>query len=113
MKGDYAFPFQLALTELRSDIVLFSKSSKREVLLELTCPCEENMENWHSQKLDKYTQLSEVIEDNGCAIDLFAIEVGTRGYPSRLLSICLKTLGFKNKIVQKTAKSLSCISMKA
>ena len=83
------------------------------MLLELTCPCEENMESWHSQKLNKYTPLAKVIEDNGWAVDLFAIEVGARGYSSRLLSICLKRLGFNNKIVQKTTKSLSCISMKA
>ena len=113
MKGDYLFPFQLALTELRPDILLYSKSSKRAVLLELTCPCEENMESWHSQKLNKYTPLAKVIEDNGWAVDLFAIEVGARGYSSRSLSICLKRLGFNNKIVHKTTKSLSCISMKA
>ena len=95
------------------DILLFSKSSKRAVLLELTCPCEENMENWHSQKLNKYTPLAKVIEKNGWVVDLFAIEVGARGYSSKSLPICLKRLGFNNKIVQKTTKSLSCISMKA
>ena len=61
MKRDYLFPFQLVLTELHPDILLFSKSSKRAVQLELTCPCEE---------------------------------------------ICLKRLGFNDKIVQKTTKSL-------
>ena len=65
VKGDYLFPFQLALTELCPDILLFSKSSKRAVLVELTCPCEENIENWHSQKLNKYTPLAKVIEKNG------------------------------------------------
>ena len=55
VKGDYVLPFQLALTELHPDIVLFSKSSKRVVPLEWTYPCEENMESWHSQKLNKYT----------------------------------------------------------
>ena len=78
MKGNYLFPFQLALTELHPDILLFSKSSKTAVLLELTCPCEENMESWHSQKLNKYTPLAKVIEDNGWAVDLFAIEVGAQ-----------------------------------
>ena len=107
------FPFQLALTELHPDILLYSKSSKRAVLLELTCPCEENMESWHSQKLNKYTPLAKVIEGNGWAIDLFPVEVGAQGYSSSLLSICLKRLGFNNKILQKTTKSLSCISMKA
>ena len=61
MKRDYLFPFQLVLTELHPDILLFSKSSKRAVQLELTCPCEE---------------------------------------------ICPKRLGFNDKIVQKTTKSL-------
>ena len=68
MKHDYLFPFQLVLTELHPDILLFSKSSKRAVQLELTCPCEE---------------------------------------------ICSKRLGFNDKIVQKTTKSLIWISMKA
>ena len=61
VKGDYSFPFQLALTELHPDIVLLSKFSKQAVLLELTCPCQENMESWHSQKLIKYTPLAKVI----------------------------------------------------
>ena len=61
----------------------------------------------------KYTPVAKVIEENGWAVDLFAIEVGAQGYSSRSLSICLKRLGFNNKIVPKTTKSLSCISMKA
>ena len=77
------------------------------------CPCEENIESCHSQKLIKYTPLAKVIEDNGWAVDLFTIEAGARGYSSRSLSICLKRLGFNNKTVQKATKYLSCISMKA
>ena len=113
MKGDYLFPFQLPLTGLHPDNLLFSKSSKRAVLLQLTCPCEEDMEKWHSQKLNKYTPLAKLIEKNGSAVDQFAIEVGARGYCSKRLPNCLKRLDFDNKIVQKTTKSLSCISMKA
>ena len=73
------FPFQLALAELHPDIFLFSKSSKGAVLLELTCPCEEDMENWHSQKLNKYTPVAKVTEKNGWAVDQFPIEIGARG----------------------------------
>ena len=39
-------------------------------------PSEENMENWHSQKLNKYTPLVKVIEENGWTVDLFAIKAG-------------------------------------
>ena len=79
----------------------------------MTCPYEENMENWHSQKFNKYILLAKVIENNGWIVDLFAIEVGAQGYSSKSSPICLKRLGFNDKIVQKTTKSLSCISMKA
>ena len=79
MKHDYLFPFQLVLTELHPDILLFSKSSKRAVQLELTCPCEENLESWQSQKLNKYTTLAKVIEYSGWAVDIFAIELGAQG----------------------------------
>ena len=71
------------------------------------------MESWHSQKLNKYAPLAKVIEDNSSTVDLFTIEVVARRYSSRSSPIYLKRLGFNNKNVQKTAKSLSCISMKA
>ena len=76
-------------------------------------PSEENMENWHSQKLNKYTPLVKVIEENGWTVDLFAIKAGAWVYSSKSLPICVKRLGFNKKIIQKTTKSLSSISMKA
>ena len=33
------------------------------------------MESWHSQKLNKYTPLVKVIENNGWVVDIFAIKV--------------------------------------
>ena len=113
VKGDYVFSFQLALTEVHPDIALFSKSSNRAVLLELTCPCKENIESWHSQKVNKHTPLAKVIEDNKCIVDLFAAEAGAWEYSSSSISTCLKRLGFNDKTVQKTTKCLNCIYMKA
>ena len=99
VKGDYLFPFQLALTELHPDILLFSKSLKPAVLLELTCPCEDNLENWYSQKLSTYTPHSNTIEKNGWAVSLFAIGVGAQRYSSKPLPICLK--GMAQSKIQK------------
>ena len=65
---------------------------KSAALFELTCPCEDNMENWYSQKLSTYTPHSNTIEKNGWAVDLFAIEVGAQGYSSKSLPICLKEM---------------------
>ena len=110
MKGDYVFPFQLALFELHPHI-LFSKPQSEQSCWNWLAPCEENMKCWHSQKLNKYTPFAKFIKDNEWAVDFFAIEVGTLEYPSRLLSIRIKKLGFKSKIVQRTTNSWSCIFM--
>ena len=109
----YVFPFQIALTELRPDVVIFSKSLKRCILVELTCPCEENMNSWHSTKLAKYSSLLDVIRRNNWYVDLFAVEVGARGFPAISLKCCLQKLGFPNKLVTQTVKQLGRISMES
>ena len=50
---------------------------------------------------------------NGWCIDLFAIEVGARGYCSRSATTCLKRLGFGNKLAFSTAKTLGHRSMES
>ncbi|XP_057305413.1 uncharacterized protein LOC130642344 [Hydractinia symbiolongicarpus] len=37
-------PPDVAVTQLRPDIVLLSRMTKAVIVIELTCPCEENME---------------------------------------------------------------------
>ncbi|XP_057310634.1 uncharacterized protein LOC130648598 [Hydractinia symbiolongicarpus] len=51
LNGELIFPGHIAITSLRPDLVLYSNNSKRVILIELTCPCEENMETWHSKTL--------------------------------------------------------------
>lgn len=46
-----------AHTSLRADTILWSKGTKQEVLLELTVPWEERMEEAHKSKLKKYQAL--------------------------------------------------------
>ena len=110
--NNYVFPGHIAISALRPDIVLFSNALKRAILIELTCPCEENMESWHSDKLIKYSGLLNMIKHNGWYVDLFAVEVGARCYCSRSLTICLKRLGFPNKLAFSTARKRGQTSMK-
>ena len=110
---NYVFPCQIALTELRPDIVIFSNTLKRCLLLELTCPCEENMASWHSTKLGKYSSLLDSIRRNNWYVDLFAVEVGARGFPATSLKSSLLKLGFPNKLTTKTIKLLGRISMES
>ena len=108
---NYIFPRHIALTELRPDVVIFSNSLRRVILLELTCPCEENMTSWHATKLSKYWSLLEIIRSNKWYVDLYAIEVGARGFPSNTLKSTLLKLGLPNNLLRQTIKKLGQISM--
>ena len=80
LKGSPTVPSFLTVTALRPDIVLFSSSTKTTILIELTCPCEENMPHWHDKKTQNYYALCSSIRANGWKVHFFAIEVGARGY---------------------------------
>ena len=111
LDGSFSFPSHIAFTELRPDIVIFSNKLKRVILIELNCPCEENMEAWHNAKVNKYMPLKSVTENNGWNVDLFAVEVGARGYCSRSVLCCFKSLGLRNRTINTTIKQLSKCSM--
>ena len=111
LDGTFSFPPHIAFTELRPDITIFSNKLKRVILIELTCPCEENMEAWHNAKVNKYLPLKSVIENNGWSVDLFAVEVGARGYCSRSVLCCFKSLGLRNRTINTTIKQISKRSM--
>ena len=107
------FPPHIAITELRPDVVLYSNSLKRVILVELTSPCEENMEYWHDYKVNHYSPLARLVRSNGWSCDVFPIEVGARGYCSRSVLSTLRRLGFSNKISNKCVKDLGLISSKS
>ena len=79
--------------------------------MELTCWCEENMESWHGTNINKYLALKTIIESKGWCVELFAVEVGTRGYCSKSVLSCFKKLSFNNKRIRNTIKKLSKSSM--
>ena len=81
------------------------------ILIELTCPCEENLGAWHNTKISKYISLKNVIENNGWNVELFAVEVGARGYCSRSILCSFKSLGLRNHTINTTIKQLSKCSM--
>ena len=102
LNSSYCFPVHIAFTQLRPDITIFSNNLRKVILIELTCPCEENMESWHSTKINKYLALKTIIESNGCCVKVFAVEVGARGYCSRSVLCCFKKLGFSNALIKNT-----------
>ena len=107
LDGSFFFPPHIGFTELRPDIVIFSNKLKRVILIELTCPCEENMEPRHNAKVNKYMPLKSTIENNGWNLDLSAVEVGAGGYCSRSFLCCFKSLGLRNRTINTTIKQVS------
>ena len=91
LKSNDCFPVDIAFTQLRPEIRNFSKSLRKVILIELTCPCEENMEFWHGTEIKSYLVSRAIIESKGCCVKLFAVEVGARGYCSSLFDAALKS----------------------
>ena len=79
----------------------------------MTCPCEENMEEWHRVKFNKYNSLTSAIKCNSWKTYLFPLEVGAKGYCSSTVRSCLLRLGLSNKVIRSTLKSLSMLYIKA
>ena len=103
----YCFPVHIDFTQLRPDITIFSNALRKVTLIELTCPCEENMESWHSTKIHKYLSLKTTIESNGWSVELFSVEVSVRKYCSKSAFCCLKKLGFNNTFIRNIIKNFS------
>ena len=62
-------------------------------------------------QVNKYLLLKSVTENNGWSVDLFAEEVGARGYCSSLVLCCFKSLGLVNRTINTTIKQISKCSM--
>ena len=111
LNSNYCFPVHTAFTQLRPDTTIFSNNLRKVILIELTCPCEDNMKSWHSTKINNYLALKTIIESNGLCVEVFAVEVGARGYCSGSVLCCFKKLGFSNALIRNTMKSSSKSSM--
>ena len=91
------FPAEIGETSLRPDIVIWSKKTKQVILVELTVPWEERMEDAHERKKAKYQPLLEDCQDRGWKTWNLPVEIGCRGFVSQSLWRCLGILGIKGK----------------
>ena len=104
------FPPTIVPTSLRPDIVLWSNMSRVVIIIELTCPAEENMKKAQLKKEGKYADLvNEINETKVWKASLRTLEVGARGLlgiSSRKLFI---DLGFTSTQARKLCKKLSLV----
>ena len=73
-------------TTLRPDIVPWSKTGKKLIVIELTVPWETRCEEAYERKKAKYTELLDRCKEKGWRTWLFPVEVGVRGFCSQ--SVC-------------------------
>ena len=97
LKKQLRFPEDIAVTNYRPDMVLFSKKSRVCVLIELTVPWEERIEEAHERKMAKYAELVEQCRTRAWKTWCFPIKVGCRGFPSNTTWRALKMLGVIGK----------------
>ncbi|XP_060559778.1 uncharacterized protein LOC132719607 [Ruditapes philippinarum] len=106
LKEQLQFPQEIAQTTLRPDIVIWSRNPKRVVLVELTVPWEERIEESHELKRSKYEDLAQSCKSNGWNTQVFPIEVGCRGFPSQSVWRMLGALGIKGAARKRTVHAL-------
>lgn len=101
------FPENIMETTLRPDIVLFSDTSKQVIMLELTVPWEERIEEASERKREKYAELVEGCRGRGWRARCLPIEVGARGFAGKSLCKAFSLLGITGARKRKAICSSS------
>ena len=77
LKGQLKFLPDVATTTLHPDVLLLSRATKKVVLIELTVPFEERIEEPHERKKAKYQQLLDECRQGGWKTWNLPVEVGS------------------------------------
>ena len=92
-KYDQPFLHTVHTTTLRPDIVLVEAKSKTFVMIELSCPDDENMNQRRTFKQKKYEPLVQNATANHWKTQLHTIEISTRGFHNGSLRRTLSAIG--------------------
>ena len=74
------YPDVIKKTRLRPDIVIYSESTNKIIMVELTVPYENRMEQAHVYKEEKYQDLRKELERQGYSAYILPVEIGARGF---------------------------------
>ena len=78
--GSLKVPEDVAVTILRPDLLLMSRALRHIIFVELTSPFEDRVLDAEMRKTSKYQLLVEQAALNGWQVQLYTVEVGSRGY---------------------------------
>jgi hypothetical protein len=104
------FPPAICSTSERPDIILWSRMSRRVLLVELTCPAEEGIRAAQIKKETRYFKLLQNITENtSWSPELLTIEVGARGLVAGSTFRTFVRLGFLASEANSLCKTLSTV----
>lgn len=110
LNGRMQFPPEVAVTNQRPDIVVWSLSTKQAILVELTVPWEERMEEAYERKKSKYQGLVEDCQHRGWKVWCFPVEVGCRGFVGQSMWRAMRVIGI---IGADRRQLISCLCKEA
>ena len=101
------FPPEIASTNLRPDMVLWSPSRKAVYIIELTVPWENSVEEAYERKKLRYTELAADATQRGWNAKVWPVEVGCRGFVASSTIRLLKELGIHGQALRQTVRAVS------
>ncbi len=104
------FPVELAVTNLRPDLVLWSKSIRTAITVELTVPWEEAINEAFERKKLRYAILAAEAEERGWAIKVYPVEVGCRGFVANSTIRLLKEVGIRGQVLWRLVGELATVA---
>ena len=107
------FRLRLRRPAQRPDIVIYSLSLRKVLLVELTVPLEDRVAAAHTIKTTRYASLLSACESNGFGVFHFPVEVGSRGFVARSLLDCLRQLGFPPALRRKVRNECSRVALRS
>ena len=101
-------PPDVLVTAEKPDLVIINRLINHLVVIELTCPWEENLEDARQRKTNKYAPLINDIAQKGFSVEYFPLEVGARGIINKINKETLKDISLYTTINTKNLiKNLS------
>ncbi|KAL1263729.1 hypothetical protein QQF64_006468 [Cirrhinus molitorella] len=104
------FPPEIAVTNLRPDLVLWAKSCRRVFIVEMTVPWEDAINEAFERKRLRYANLAAEAEGRGWNVKVWPVEVGCRGFVARSTTRLLKEVGIRGQSQRRAIKELANVA---
>ena len=113
LEGKLVVPQEIASTNLRPDIVLWSRSRMRVYFIQLTLPWEELVAEAYERKKLRYVELGAEAEQQASKVTICPVEVGCRGFVAKSVVSLLREFGVSGQSVRKIVKEVSDEAVKS